>query len=176
MTDDPRLPTKKQLQRTVNRLYALSVALLRAETLYEKYFEEATKLFAAGKTDDELVVDLAKRIAGLQNDGLIRAGSLLSLHLGVLYSIVEAWRDKWKFKDETVDALLQSPFVKKLERFRNSIFHVSVGTDPDIMQWGADMAAVAWGKQLSAALRAAILDYHNNLAGRVTVQLVKPKQ
>ncbi|SRR6266581_1116039 len=168
-------PTKGELQRAVNRLYALSLALLRAETAYEKYHEEATKLFANGNTDDELVANLPNLISQLQNNTLIRTGSLLSLYLGVLYSVVEAWR-KWKFTDATVDTLLQSPFVDDLRRYRNAIFHVSEATDPRIMQWSTQQERVAWAKQLSAALRTAILDYHNNLAARVAVHFVSPKQ
>ncbi len=168
-------PTKGDLQRAVNRLYALSIALLRAETAYEKYHEEATKLFASGKTDDELVANLPNLIPQLQNTTLTRTGSLLSLYLGVLYSVVEAWR-KWKFVDATVDTLLQNPFVNDLKQYRNAIFHVSEATDPRIMQWSTQQDRVVWANKLSAALRAAILDYHNNLATRVAVHFVNPKE
>jgi len=83
---------KAELQRTVDRLYALSAAFLRAETAYEKFREEAAKLFSSGKTEDELVASIPQRIARLENDSLIRAGSLMMVHLGLLYALIEAWR------------------------------------------------------------------------------------
>ena len=168
-------PTKGELQRTVNRLYAISLALLRAETAYEKYHEEATKLFASEKSDDELEAAVPNAVSQLQNNGLIRTGSLLSVYFGLLYSVVEAWR-KWKFVDAAVDTLLQNPYVKDLKDYRNAIFHVSEAADPRIMQWSFEKERVVWTNELSVSLRAAILDYHNNLVTRVVVHFVRPKR
>ena len=168
-------PTKGELERTVKRLYAISLALLRAETAYEKYHEEATKLFASDKSDDELEAEIPNAVTQLQNNGLIRTGSLLSVYFGLLYSVIEAWRN-WTFVDAAVDTLLQSPYVKDLKQYRNAIFHVSEAADPRIMQWSFEKERVVCTNELSVSLRAAILEYHKNLAARVTVHFVKPNR
>lgn len=42
--------------------------------------------------------------------------------LAGLYAVVEGWRDL-RLSDETVDALISSPHVEHLRRFRNGAFH-----------------------------------------------------
>jgi hypothetical protein len=168
-----RKATRGEIQRTVNRLYALSIALLRAETAFDKYYEEATKLFASGRTDDELVEGIPGAVAKLQNNTLIRAGSLMSVYLGLLYAVVEGCR-KWGFTHASVDALLSSPFVKDLKDHRNAIFHVSEATDPRVMQWGERPDRIEWAKQLAVRLRALLLQLHERLAEKIAVQ-VQPK-
>ncbi len=160
------------MQRTVNRLYAISVALLRAETAFTAYENHAAEMFASGKSDDELVNEIPKRLSTLDSSPLIRGGSMLMLYLGVLYTVVEAWR-LWHFADVTVDQLLESPFVDELKRYRNAVFHVTEATDPRIMQWTAEPDRVAWAQALAGAFRKAILDWHENLKERVTVHLVE---
>jgi hypothetical protein len=101
---------------------------------------------------------------------LIRTGSLLSVYLGLLWAVVEGWRN-WGFADAAVADLLKSPFLKDLKGHRNAIFHVSEVTDPRIMQWGLDPARVSWAKALAGAFRAALLAFHTNLAVKVAVHL-----
>ena len=164
------LAASAKLRHTVNRLYALSLGLLRAQTAFEKYYEEATTLFADGRSDEELAAEIAAAVSGLRATGLIRTGSLLSVHLGLLYAVVEGW-GKWGFADPTVDHLLKSPFVKDLQDHRNAIFHVSERTDPHIMQWSLDRTRVKWTQELVGALRAALLSRHAELGVKVAVHL-----
>ena len=164
------LAASAKLRRTVNRLYALSVGLLRAQTAFEKYYEEATTFFADGRSDEELAAEIAAAVSGLRANGLIRTGSLLSVHLGLLYAVVEGW-GKSGFADPTVDHLLKSPFVKDLQDHRNAIFHVSERNDPRIMQWSLDRTRVKWTQGLIGALRAALLSRRAELGAKVAVHL-----
>lgn len=161
---------KAELQRTVDRLYALSAAFLRAETAYNKFREEAAGLFALSKTDDELVEGLPQAVSRLEQTPLIRAGSLMMVHLGLLYALIEAWR-KWDFDHPAVDGLLKSPLVDELRKYRNAVFHVSALTDPRVMQWAAQPDRVVWTQRVFDAFRVALLDWHNQLAERVIIKL-----
>jgi hypothetical protein len=163
---------KREIERTVERLYSLSAAFLRAETAYEKFREEAAALRGTGKTDDELVEGLPERIARLESDTLIRAGSLMMIHLGLLYALVEGW-NKWEFEHPAVDELLKSPFVEELKDYRHAVFHVSEVTDPRIMQWTAQEDRVVWTKLLLAGFRVALLEWHTELAQRLTIKVGK---
>ena len=157
----------------VTRLYSLSMGLLRAETVFDKYYEEATILFASGKTDDQLVEEIPDAITNLKKNALVRSGSLLSVYLGLLYAVVEAWRDG-KFVDDAVEKLLKNQFVKDLKSHRNAIFHVSEATDPRIMQWGLDPNRVVWAKELASALRSGLLSYHADLETKAVIHITKP--
>ena len=158
---------KAELQRTVNRLYALCAAFLRAETAYTKFREEAAALFSSHKTDEELIAGIPERIARLESDALIRAGSLLMIHLGLLYALVEAWR-KWDFDEPAVDELLKNPFVEELKDYRHAVFHVNEVTDPRVMQWAGQSDRVDWIHLLFGAFRAALLAWHRDMTARVT--------
>ena len=161
---------KAELQRTVDRLYALSAAFLRAETVYTKFDEEAAALFSSQKTDEELIAGMPERVARLENDALIRASSLLMVYLGLLYALVEAWR-KWDFDHPAVDELLKSPFVEELKDFRNAVFHVNEATDTRVMRWTGQSDRVDWTHLLLAAFRAALLEWHRDMAERVTIKV-----
>ena len=161
---------KAELQRTVDRLYALSAAFLRAETTYTKFREEAAALFSSQKTDEELIAEMPERLARLENDALIRTGSLMMVHLGLLYALVEAWR-KWDFDHPAVDELLKSPFVEELKDYRHAVFHVNEVTDARIMQWTGQSDRVAWTQLLFAAFRTALLEWHRDLAERVIIKI-----
>lgn len=175
-------PTKRERQeaaiqaemaRTVQRLYSLSVMLLRSESAFEKYYEEATKLFAAEKSDDELIADVNEHLQRLENNTFLRAGALLTMYMALLWVVVEGWR-KWKFSDARVDSLLASDFVGELKQYRHAIFHARDYNDRDLMQWSADQARVEWTRKLSAAFYSALLDWHANLRDHVIVHLLKP--
>jgi hypothetical protein len=161
---------KAALQQKVEQLFAISLALIRAETAYDKYREEATKLFASGKSDKELFADVPTAVSQLRQHDLICTGTLISVYLGLLYAVVEAWR-KWGFIDPRVQDRLKSPFVKDLKDHRHAIFHVNQATDPRILQWGLDPHRVTWAQVLAAELHAALLGYHQDLEGKLKVHI-----
>jgi hypothetical protein len=51
-----------------------------------------------------------------------KAGLKMCLWYGMLYVVVEGWRDA-KLSDPDVDRLLESPNTMLLRRFRNGMFH-----------------------------------------------------
>ncbi len=161
---------RAEQRRTIDRLYALSAAFLRAEKVYTKSREEAAALCSSQKTDEELIAGIPERIARLENDVLIRVGSFLMIHLGLLYAVVEAWR-KWDFDEPAVDELLKSPFVEELKDFRHAVFHVNEVTDPRVMQWLGQSNRIDWTDALFAAFRAALLAWHRDMAARVAIKL-----
>ena len=148
----------------VERLYALSTALLRAEAVDEAMQPHAHELTSGGEFEDAAVDGIPEAVRSLEQTPLLRAGNLLMVHLGLLYAVVEAWR-KWRFTDTSVEALLQSPYVAELGDFRDAVFHVVPATDARLLTWEAER--VQWAKDLAAALRAAILDWQRNLVARL---------
>ncbi len=153
-------------QRVVERLYALSMALLRAEAVNEALQPHAEELLSSGQLDDTILDQLVQAVRSLEQTPLLRAGNLLMVYLGLLYSVVEAWR-KWRFTDARVDAMLKSPYVSELGDFRDAVFHVVPATDARLLAWEAAPTRVQWANDLAAALRTAILDWQGNLGSRL---------
>jgi hypothetical protein len=160
------------MARTLKRLYSLSVALMRSEAAYEKYFEEATLLFSEEKTDNELVDGLLDHLRRLENNTFLRTSSLLTMYMALLYVVVEGWR-KWGFVNAEVDTLLESSYVQDLKEYRHAIFHASDFDHRDILQWTADAERVRWTRSLSDALHDALKDWHANVEARVTQHLLR---
>ena len=88
------------------------------------------------------------------------------VHLGLLYAVIEAW-GRWHFTDARVDELLKAPFLGDLRDFRNTIFHVSVATEAQVLRWGEHPDRIVWSQDVERALRATILDWDANLAERI---------
>ena len=102
----------------------------------------------------------------MQQNPLLQAGNLMMVHLGLLYAVIEAW-GRWHFADARVDELLKAPFVEDLRHFRNAVFHVPVGPEALVFQWGEDSDRIVWSQDVQRALRTAILDWDANLAERI---------
>jgi len=105
-------------------------------------------------------------VRALQQNALLQAGNLMMVHLGLLYTVIEAWR-KWHFSDARVDELLKAPACQDLRGFRNAVFHVSLAPDERLLRWGDVPEHIAWSHDVESALRAAILDWDANLAERL---------
>src|SRR2546422_8631635 len=112
------------------------MALLRAEAVNEALQPHAEELLSSGQLDDTILDQLVQAVRSLEQTPLLRAGNLLMVYLGLLYSVVEAWR-KWRFTDARVDAMLKSPYVSELGDFRDAVFHVVPATDARLLAWEA---------------------------------------
>ncbi len=86
---------------------------------------------------EKLFERLPADIRALEQNTLLQAGNLMMVHLGLLYTIIEAW-GKWHFADARVEELLKASFLEDLRDFRNAIFHVSVATEERVLRWGAE--------------------------------------
>jgi len=162
MAEDERA----ELQRVIERLHALGTALLRAESVRDAGRQFAEILAAAPNGGDEFLDRLVTDVRVQVQNPLLQAGNLMMVHLGLLYTVIEAW-DKWRFTDARVDELLRSPFVSDLRRFRNDIFHVSQATEARVSWWGAASDRIVWSQNVERALRAAFLDWDAHLAERI---------
>jgi hypothetical protein len=75
----------------------------------------------------------------------------MSLWYGELYVVIEGWKELG-FSDPTVDALLSSPNVELLKRYRNGAFHFQKDYfDDRFLDFMRGDAAVKWVSNLNQA-------------------------
>lgn len=153
-------------ERTLAHIYSLSLMLLRAEAAFDKYQEQMSKVVNSGMSDAQLVAEVNPHIERVENNALLRASALLTVHLGLLYTVVEAWRH-WKFFDVVIDEMLKSANVQALQKHRHSIFHPDLVTDEGFLRHLAGDEQVAWSRKLSREFRRALRDWFQNLPQRI---------
>jgi hypothetical protein len=153
-------------------VYALSSALLRADAAREAGGEAWSRVLASRKTDYELVDAVPAHVTHLTNTDLTRTGALFSLHLAALYAVVEKWQE-WKFADAAVDRLLRSAHLRTLKQYRHAIFHVDEGDAEKAQLLSANDTIIVWSKEVEDALRAALLDWHENTESRMKEYLLR---
>jgi len=146
---------KRQLELTKGRLkkvYSLSLGLLRSGAAYENFLGEWS---AAKSSRAALQKSLPLAVEKVHNNALTSSSALLALHLAALYAVVEKWR-KWKFVDSEVDKLLQNPFLKTLEKYRHTVFHVERYDVGGTLEMLSQPKILCWTRLLSEAIRAAL--------------------
>lgn len=153
-------------KRLVQRLYSPSVAIMRSDAAWEKYHEDMTKVIESGASDDELIAAINPQVWKVENNDFVKSSALLTMHLALLYTVVEGWR-KWRFKDAEVDELLKSPFVAELKAYRHAIFHANEFNAKAIMQFTADPDRTKWVTALSNGLRRALREHFANLPDKL---------
>lgn len=85
-----------------------------------------------------------------------------------LYVVIEGWREL-KLKDEEIDALLESPHVSALRRFRNGVFHFQKSYfDERFMGLFEDGGAV-WASKLHNVFSRFFLEWFNARGIKVTI-------
>ena len=95
-------------------------------------------------------------------------GMYMSYWYGALYVVCEGWIDL-KLSDPRVDALLASPNLDLLKRYRNGAFHFQRKYfDPRFLDFQASQDSVAWVRDLSLALGAWFLAYLRSHPGGLT--------
>ncbi|MCZ6691052.1 MAG: hypothetical protein O7H41_15800 [Planctomycetota bacterium] len=79
-------------------------------------------------------------------------GMFMSYFYGSLYVVVEGWREM-KLSDPTVEALLKSPNVDLLRKYRNGVFHYQkTYLDKKFHRlWGEGVDVVNWVRELDDA-------------------------
>lgn len=79
-------------------------------------------------------------------------GMFMSYFYASLHVVIEGWQEL-KLEDPTVDALLKSPNVKLLKRYRNGVFHYQrIYLDARFHElWGEGVNVVSWVRELDEA-------------------------
>jgi hypothetical protein len=95
----------------------------------------------------------------VEGDGRIRAFLYMSYWYAALYVVIEGWRSLG-LSDAEIDALLESPNVALLKRYRNGVFHFQRTYYDErflgLIRDGED--AVAWVRSLNSALGRFLLE------------------
>jgi hypothetical protein len=89
---------------------------------------------------------------------ITKAGLMMQIWYGLLYVVVEGWKELG-LVDSEIDNLLRQPdYVAKLRNFRNAVFHYQRQFLP-VKQEGlfADRAMVEWITRLSDAFKRRLL-------------------
>jgi hypothetical protein len=163
------------VQRTAKRLFALSVAYLRAEDAYDQFRENFERWQATGESDTQAIAGIIPALRRVENTPFTRASEMLSLYLSLLYAVVERWQ-RWKFHDAVVDQLLQSSHVQELEAFRHTIFHADSFEQMSKSPVMTDQAVMRWCREVATAFHDALLDWHHNLSLRAAEHIVRTGQ
>ena len=125
-----------------------------------------------GLSDQELAKQRFDNAKALRTSPPTRVSSFLFLHLATLYVVIEKWREG-KFADPKVDPLLKSPLVDRLKQFRHGVFHGDDISTARMMRLAQDPDVINWAKEVVEALRAALLDWHQNEDRRLDEHLLR---
>ena len=72
----------------------------------------------------------------------------MSYWYGALYVVIEGWREL-KLSDPRIDALLSSPNVDLLRRYRNAVFHYQREYfDPRAVEFFGERSTPAWVREI----------------------------
>lgn len=83
----------------------------------------------------------------------------MSLWYGLLYVIVEGWKEL-KLNDQEIDKLLQSPNTDLLKRYRNGVFHFQTDyNDERFENFFKETTTVVWVRKLNEEFSRFFLNY-----------------
>ncbi len=160
----------RAVERIGKRALTLSIAMLRADALFEKFEEEMARLTVEADDEDARRAKAVEATKRMENTAFMRADALISVQLGTLYAVIEKWR-QWKFSDPVVDELLESPNVKLLKRYRHVILHADYYDHLDLKRVAEKRDIIPWLTKLAAAIRDYLRRWHANPTEYVEEQL-----
>ncbi len=88
----------------------------------------------------------------------------MSVWYGLLYVVVEGWKDL-KLKDDAIDMLLKSKNTDLLRHYRNATFHYPRKheyNDKRFENFYKETSTVEWIRKLNSELGRFFLEYHKN--------------
>ena len=150
---------KQRADKALERVYSLSVVLLRSQCLLEVFMAEMVTV--AQLSDQQITQQILEDVTVLRNSPPSRVISLSLLHLATLYVVIEKWRE-WKFADPEVDRLLENPWVDRLKQFRHAIFHGDKFDSSRLLAITLEPEMITWTNEVVGAFRAALIDWHEN--------------
>ena len=150
-------------KRLGKRVLTLSIAMLRADALFEKFEEEMRVLAAQPQNEDEHRSEAVAATKRMENTIFSRTDSLFSVQLGTLYAVIEKWRE-WKLSDPVVDRLLQSPNVELLKKYRHAIFHADYYDHQSLKRFAEKKDILPWLAELAVAIRDYLRRWHSDPA------------
>ena len=128
-----------------------------------KYFTWASYM----KTEFEKVLPKVKDTTPWNDPVAIDMFMFLSHWYATLYVVTEGW-DRLKLKDPKIDALLKSPNIEMLKRYRHGVYHFQkTYFDQHYMPFMTSRDSVQWVRDLHQALFAYLNVWFNvhNLDG-----------
>ena len=159
------MPTKLERQkaaraaavtRAAKQATSLSIALLRADAVYDQIETVATTVDANDPAVRNHATEEALR---LLNTPYSRIDALATLYFGALYAVVEKWQE-WRFADSDVDTLLIEDRVRELRDLRHAVFHADHFNHGSFHAFIERPDALAWTRSLSDALRRYLREFH----------------
>ncbi len=150
-------------ERATKRALSLSIALLRADALYEAFTTAAKDVDAADAGARAEASDAALK---LRNTAFSRADAMATVHFGALYAVADKWQE-WKFSDPTVDKLLADPNLTLLKQHRHAVFHADHYDHGSFKALGEKPGAFEWAARTAAAIRAYLKRFHADPAKHV---------
>ena len=86
----------------------------------------------------------------------------MSLWYGLLYVVIEGWREL-KLEDQEIGKLLRSNNTDLLKRYRNGVFHFQVDyNDKRFEKFFEEITTVAWVRKLNEEFSRFFLNYFRN--------------
>ncbi len=149
---------RQQTRAKLKKTYSLSIGLLRSDAALESFQREWSAVQATGENWDKIKASKISAVEQVETNAFTRVTDLLAFHLGALYAVVEKWK-KWNFVGAEVDALLKkSDFLKVLEHYRHTVFHVDRYDAKGTLDMLDRPEILSWTRELSEAIRRALRD------------------
>lgn len=158
------------MQRRVTRLLSLSVAVVRAEILFNSFANARRSYLESGLTDALALDENLRATQELRPTDFAAADTYLGFFLATLYEITVKW-DRWEFTDETVDQLRADEIMSELRKFRQGVFHVTEFNDKDLVAFAENPRALQWSIDLLAALKSALTEWHDQTEPKIREEL-----
>lgn len=164
MTDEKKrgrvLASQKAAAAVVGkRAISLTIGLLRAKIARDGTRQILSRLADASVQEEQLRSEAADEALKLEATDFSRADSLYSLYLGLLYAVVEKWRE-WGFADPDVDRLAADGRITSLRKYRNVIFHCGHYDHKDMTGAAEQAGMLEWADDLYMALETFFKKWH----------------
>jgi hypothetical protein len=136
--------------RVKRQIEALTVAFLRAEAMWDQFLLDLRD-WNPGEEEPDATIAIHR----VRNTKSTRLSGMLSLHLALLYAVVERWK-MWAYHHDLVDVLLESPNLEHLKRFRHVIFHADSLEATTRSVLFTEQEPARWCRQLATAFEVAL--------------------
>jgi hypothetical protein len=137
--------------KKAREINSLSIVFLRSASML-MVLVDRTKAWKAG--GGNFATDFRRALNNIEANQSAQMAALAMFYYASLYVVIEGWRDRKQMlpvlHDDTIDKMLESPYVSKLADFRNSILHPNPLLDKRILGFMSEHAQLLpWAMGLS---------------------------